>query len=76
MMEIPRTLVLTGHFPPEPGGVQTFTWELVRRLPADRVVVVAPADVDATLASLQASGESAAVIGAVARGTRGVLIEE
>ncbi|MES9538222.1 MULTISPECIES: glycosyltransferase family 4 protein [unclassified Actinomadura] len=42
-MEIPRTLVLTGHFPPEPGGVQTFTWELVRRLPVDRVVVVAPA---------------------------------
>ncbi|MEU9018290.1 glycosyltransferase family 4 protein [Actinomadura sp. NPDC048394] len=42
-MEIPRTLVLSGHFPPEPGGVQTFTWELVRRLPADRVVVVAPA---------------------------------
>ncbi|MEV5825910.1 glycosyltransferase family 4 protein [Spirillospora sp. NPDC052242] len=42
-MEIPRTLVLTGHFPPEPGGVQTFTWELVRRLPADRLVVVAPA---------------------------------
>ncbi|MFA1544982.1 glycosyltransferase family 4 protein [Actinomadura chokoriensis] len=42
-MDIPRTLVLTGHFPPEPGGVQTFTWELVRRLPADRLVVVAPA---------------------------------
>ncbi|MFB4310595.1 glycosyltransferase family 4 protein [Actinomadura sp. GTD37] len=42
-MDIPRTLVLTGHFPPEPGGVQTFTWELVRRLPAERVVVVAPA---------------------------------
>ncbi|MEV0662729.1 glycosyltransferase family 4 protein [Actinomadura luteofluorescens] len=42
-MEIPRTLVLTGHFPPEPGGVQTFTWELVRRLPAERLVVVAPA---------------------------------
>ncbi|WP_433467476.1 glycosyltransferase family 4 protein [Spirillospora sp. CA-128828] len=42
-MEIPRTLVLTGHFPPEPGGVQTFTWELVRRLPADRLLVVAPA---------------------------------
>ncbi|HEU5161119.1 MAG TPA: glycosyltransferase family 4 protein [Streptosporangiaceae bacterium] len=40
---IPRTLVLTGHFPPEPGGVQTFTWELVRRLPADRLLVVAPA---------------------------------
>ncbi|GAA4241028.1 GDP-mannose-dependent alpha-(1-6)-phosphatidylinositol monomannoside mannosyltransferase [Actinomadura meridiana] len=42
-MEIPRTLVVTGHFPPEPGGVQTFTWELVRRLPADRLLVVAPA---------------------------------
>jgi glycosyltransferase involved in cell wall biosynthesis len=39
---IPMTLVVTGHFPPEPGGVQTFTWELVRRLPADRLVVVAP----------------------------------
>ncbi|TDB86559.1 glycosyltransferase family 1 protein [Actinomadura sp. KC216] len=40
---MPRTLVITGHFPPEPGGVQTFTWELVRRLPADRLLVVAPA---------------------------------
>ncbi|RFS85109.1 glycosyltransferase family 1 protein [Actinomadura spongiicola] len=40
---MPRTLVMTGHFPPEPGGVQTFTWELVRRLPADRLLVVAPA---------------------------------
>lgn len=39
---IPPTLVVTGHFPPEPGGVQTFTWEFVRRLPADRLVVVAP----------------------------------
>jgi phosphatidylinositol alpha-1,6-mannosyltransferase len=39
---VPRTLVLTGHFPPEPGGVQTFTWELVRRLPAGQIVVVAP----------------------------------
>lgn len=42
-MDIPRTLVMTGHFPPEPGGIQTFTWELVRRLPADRLLVVAPA---------------------------------
>jgi phosphatidylinositol alpha-1,6-mannosyltransferase len=40
---VPRTLVVTGHFPPEHGGVQTFTWEFVRRLPADRLVVVAPA---------------------------------
>jgi phosphatidylinositol alpha-1,6-mannosyltransferase len=41
--EPPRTLVVTGHFPPEHGGVQTFTWEFVSRLPADRLVVVAPA---------------------------------
>jgi phosphoribosylformylglycinamidine cyclo-ligase len=40
------------------------------------VVVVAPADVDAALASLRASGETASVIGAVAGGTRGVLIED
>jgi phosphatidyl-myo-inositol dimannoside synthase len=43
MTEFPRTLVVTGHFPPEHGGVQTFTWEFVRRLPAERLVVVAPA---------------------------------
>lgn len=42
-LAIPRTLVLTGHFPPEPGGVQTFTWELVRRLPPDRLSVVTTA---------------------------------
>ncbi|HEY2551524.1 MAG TPA: glycosyltransferase family 4 protein [Streptosporangiaceae bacterium] len=42
-LEIPPTLVVTGHFPPEPGGVQTFAWELLRRLPARRLVVVAPA---------------------------------
>ncbi|HEU4675224.1 MAG TPA: glycosyltransferase family 4 protein [Motilibacteraceae bacterium] len=41
-VEMPRTLVLTGHFPPEPGGVQTFTWELARRLPPERLVVVGP----------------------------------
>jgi phosphoribosylformylglycinamidine cyclo-ligase len=40
------------------------------------VVVVAPKDVDATLAALTASGETASVIGAVARGTRGVVIAE
>ena len=34
--------MVTGHFPPEPGGVQTFTWEFVRRLASDRVIVVAP----------------------------------
>jgi phosphoribosylformylglycinamidine cyclo-ligase len=40
------------------------------------VVVVAPGDVDAALASLQASGETASVIGTLQRGTRGVVIEE
>ena len=42
-----RILVVTGHFPPAPGGVQTFTWEMLRRMPADRLVVVAPAHPDA-----------------------------
>jgi len=46
-LAIPSTVVLTGHFPPEPGGVQTFVYELVRRLPADRIQVVAPHHPDA-----------------------------
>ena len=40
------------------------------------IVVVAPADVDAALGSLRASGEAATVIGTIGRGTRGVVIEE
>jgi len=40
------------------------------------IVVVAPDQVDATLASLKASGETAGVIGSIGRGSRGVLIEE
>jgi phosphoribosylaminoimidazole (AIR) synthetase len=40
------------------------------------IVVVAPSDVDTTLATLRASGETAAVIGQVARGARGVVVEE
>jgi len=40
------------------------------------ISIVAPADVDAALASLRATGEVATVIGRVARGTRGVVIEE
>jgi phosphatidylinositol alpha-1,6-mannosyltransferase len=39
---IPRTIVMTGHFPPESGGIQTFTWELVRRLPPEQLLVIAP----------------------------------
>lgn len=33
------TLVVTGHFPPSHGGVQRFTAEIVKRMPADRVVL-------------------------------------
>jgi phosphoribosylformylglycinamidine cyclo-ligase len=40
------------------------------------VVVVAPQDVDSTLALLADLGETASVIGAVGRGSRGVVIEE
>jgi phosphoribosylformylglycinamidine cyclo-ligase len=40
------------------------------------IVVVAPADVDASLAALEASGESPVVIGTIGRGTRGVVIED
>jgi phosphoribosylformylglycinamidine cyclo-ligase len=40
------------------------------------IVVVAPADTDAALAQLEASGETATIIGRVASGTRGVVIEE
>ena len=40
------------------------------------VVVVAPGEVDAALAQLAASGETASVIGTLGRGTRGVVIEE
>jgi phosphoribosylformylglycinamidine cyclo-ligase len=40
------------------------------------VVVVAPTDADAALAQLRASGETATIIGRVASGPRGVVIEE
>jgi phosphoribosylformylglycinamidine cyclo-ligase len=40
------------------------------------IVVVGPDDVDKTLTGLRTSGETAAVIGGVARGTRGVVIED
>jgi phosphatidylinositol alpha-1,6-mannosyltransferase len=32
-------LLVTNDFPPRQGGIQTFLWELVRRLPADQVAV-------------------------------------
>ncbi|HEY1331437.1 MAG TPA: glycosyltransferase family 4 protein [Actinomycetota bacterium] len=39
----PRTLVVTNDFPPRVGGVQQYVWNLVSRLPPDRVAVLAPA---------------------------------
>ncbi len=38
-----RVLVVTNDFPPRQGGIQTFVEALVRRQPADSVVVFAPA---------------------------------
>jgi phosphoribosylformylglycinamidine cyclo-ligase len=40
------------------------------------VVVVAPSDVDAALAQLRATGETASVVGTVGRGPRGCVVEE
>ena len=39
---VPRTLVVTNDFPPRVGGVQQYVWNLVDRLPSDRVAVLAP----------------------------------
>ncbi len=34
-----KVLVVTNDFPPRPGGIQTFVYELIRRLPAEDVTV-------------------------------------
>lgn len=34
-----RVLVVTNDFPPRPGGIQTFVYELISRLPPEQVVV-------------------------------------
>jgi phosphatidylinositol alpha-1,6-mannosyltransferase len=36
-----RTLLVTNDFPPRAGGIQTFLWEIARRLPPDSLVVYA-----------------------------------
>ncbi|HXF56824.1 MAG TPA: glycosyltransferase family 4 protein [Actinomycetota bacterium] len=41
-VEVPPVLVVTNDFPPRVGGVQQYVWNLVRRLPPDRVAVLAP----------------------------------
>lgn len=38
---VPKTLVVTNDFPPRPGGIQTFVWELLTRLDPAEVVVFA-----------------------------------
>lgn len=40
---VTRTLVVTNDFPPRAGGIQAFVHSLASRLPADEVVVYAPA---------------------------------
>jgi len=35
-----HTLVITNDYPPRPGGIQTFVYELVKRFPADQVTVL------------------------------------
>jgi phosphatidylinositol alpha-1,6-mannosyltransferase len=35
-----RTLVITNDFPPRPGGIQTFGYEIVRRFEPDSVIVL------------------------------------
>jgi phosphatidylinositol alpha-1,6-mannosyltransferase len=37
-----RTLIVTNDFPPRQGGIQSFVYELARRLDADRLTVYAP----------------------------------
>ncbi|MDQ2959418.1 MAG: alpha-(1-2)-phosphatidylinositol mannosyltransferase, partial [Actinomycetota bacterium] len=34
-----RLLLVTNDFPPRQGGIQTFLYELTRRLPADKIAV-------------------------------------
>jgi phosphatidylinositol alpha-1,6-mannosyltransferase len=40
---MPKVLVLTNDFPPRPGGIQFFVHALAMRLPAESVIVYAPA---------------------------------
>lgn len=43
LVDVPSMLVVADKFPPVLGGIQTFAYHLAAGLPADRVVVVAPA---------------------------------
>ncbi len=41
-----KTLLITSLFPPMHGGVQNHLWNLYRRLPADKLIVLAGHDID------------------------------
>ena len=43
-----HTLVITNDYPPRPGGIQTFIYEMVKRFPADQVTVLTSQYEDAT----------------------------
>jgi phosphatidylinositol alpha-1,6-mannosyltransferase len=50
-----RTLIVTNDFPPRQGGIQSFVYELARRLDADQLTVYAPKwDGDAAFDAAQA----------------------
>jgi phosphatidylinositol alpha-1,6-mannosyltransferase len=44
---VPPHLLVTNDFPPKVGGIQTYLWELWRRLPPDEVVVLTTPHPDA-----------------------------
>jgi phosphatidyl-myo-inositol dimannoside synthase len=46
---VPRHLLVTNDFPPKIGGIQSYLWELWRRLPPEEVTVLTSPHVDADL---------------------------
>jgi phosphatidylinositol alpha-1,6-mannosyltransferase len=42
--DVPRHVLATNDFPPKVGGIQSYLWELWRRLPPDQVQVLTTAD--------------------------------
>ncbi len=41
-LAVPRLLMVTNDFPPRVGGVQQYEWNIIRHLPSDRLLVLAP----------------------------------
>lgn len=48
-LDVPAHLLVTNDFPPKIGGIQSYLWELWRRLPAGRVTVLTGPHPDADL---------------------------